>query len=83
MLASEMNLFRTNGHIRSLTTNMTRIAMHFHSRAAPALLLLASLALPAHAAAPAAGELAPGFSLDGKTGPVNLVAYKGKYIALL
>jgi cytochrome c biogenesis protein CcmG, thiol:disulfide interchange protein DsbE len=49
------------------------------ARALAALLLAAALS-PAQAAAP--GAAAPAFNLEGRSGPVSLAAYKGKYVYL-
>jgi cytochrome c biogenesis protein CcmG/thiol:disulfide interchange protein DsbE len=49
------------------------------ARALAALLLAAALT-PAQAASP--GAPAPAFTLDGRSGPVSLAAYKGKYVYL-
>lgn len=40
------------------------------------------LALSASAMAAAPGTPAPAFALDGRSGPVNLAAYQGKYVYL-
>ena len=45
-----------------------------------AALLLAAACSPAPAAAP--GAPAPAFTLEGRSGPVSLAAYKGKYVYL-
>ena len=45
-----------------------------------AALLLAAACSPALAAAP--GAPAPAFTLEGRSGPVSLAAYKGKYVYL-
>jgi cytochrome c biogenesis protein CcmG, thiol:disulfide interchange protein DsbE len=49
---------------------------------ATATLLAWALCLPALAAAPAPGEAAPPFALEGRAGPVSLAAYKGKLVYL-